>query len=96
MFADVDIEPMGIRILVLDYLSFSKTLHVTLDANLFQPQLGESEVCFLINAPRNKNIEDLPAQLIFFLDSKPCQRPAAEHVFQIVHEPVDWGRDFKS
>ncbi|WP_324733590.1 hypothetical protein [Pseudomonas paeninsulae] len=87
--------PESLRMQVMDFSLLYETMHTSLerDANA-QAKLGQSDICFVVNAPLDYFGWGTHASALIYLDQESYSREMPEHGYQLVYTPSPWADNF--
>lgn len=87
--------PASLRMHVMDFSLLIESMHTSLerDTNALA-HLGQSDICFAVNAPLNYSGRDTHTSALIYLDPEPYPRELPEHGYQMVYTRNPWADNF--
>lgn len=87
--------PASLRMHVMDFSVLIESTHTNLEKDTnAMPLLGQSDICFALNAPLGYYGRDIQASALIYLDPEPYSRELPENGYQLVYTRNPWADNF--
>jgi hypothetical protein len=88
--------PLKLTIRTMDFDSCDESLHASFWRDSPRASLGNSDVCFAVNAPLDYTAADTHSAVVFFLDPLPVDRKLPKNGYQVIYQATDATSDFRA
>lgn len=91
-------EPVSLSLTIrtMDFDACGESLHTTFWRDAPKASLGNSDVCFAVNAPLDYTAADTHSEVVFFLDPLPVDRKLPKNGYQVIYQAGDAASDFRA